>query len=162
MTGGAALDAGVVEAAFGDASSPGRLEVVRTSPTVLVDGAHNPNGVEALVAALGESFAFDRLVGVVAIMNDKDPEAMLGVLEPALDEIVITHAATSRSLDVDELAEIAEDVFGPDRVHRAERLDEAVSLAVERAEAEAERGAGVIVTGSLYLVAEARILLGRP
>ncbi|HEY0119976.1 MAG TPA: folylpolyglutamate synthase/dihydrofolate synthase family protein [Cellulomonas sp.] len=162
LTGGAALDAGVVEAAFGDASSPGRLEVVRTSPTVLVDGAHNPNGAEALVAALGEAFAFDRLVGVVAVMNDKDPERLLGVLEPALDEIVVTHAGTSRSMDVDELAEIAEEVFGPDRVHRAERLDDALTLAVERAESEVEHGAGVLVTGSLYLVAEARILLGRP
>ncbi len=162
LTGGAALDGGVVEVAFADASSPGRLEVVRSSPTVLVDGAHNPHGMEALVAALAESFAFERVVGVVAIMNDKDPEAMLGILEPVLDEVVVTRASTSRSLDVDELAEIAEDVFGPDRVHRAERLDAAIALAVERAEAEAERGAGVLVTGSLYVVAEARILLGRP
>ena len=162
ITGGAALDAGVVEAAFGDATSPGRLEVVRASPTVLVDGAHNPNGMEALVAALGEAFGFDRLVGVVAVMNDKDPEALLGILEPALDEVVITHASSSRSLDVDDLAELAEEVFGPDRVHRAERLDDAIALAVERAEAEAERGAGVLITGSLYLVGEARVLLGRP
>jgi dihydrofolate synthase/folylpolyglutamate synthase len=162
ITGGAALDAGVVEAAFGDATSPGRLEVIRASPTVLVDGAHNPNGMEALVAALGEAFGFDRLVGVVAVMNDKDPEALLGILEPALDEVVITHASSSRSLDVDDLAELAEEVFGPDRVHRAERLDDAIALAVERAEAEAERGAGVLITGSLYLVGEARVLLGRP
>ena len=162
LTGGAALSGEVVEAAFGDATSPGRLEVVRTSPTVLVDGAHNPNGVEALVSALGEAFAFDRLVGVVAVMADKDAEGMLGILEPALDEIVVTHASTSRSWDLDDLAEIAEEVFGPDRVHRTERLDDAISLAVERAEAEAEHGAGVLVTGSLYLVAEARILLGRP
>jgi len=162
LTGGAALDGGVVEAAFADMSSPGRLEVVRSSPTVVVDGAHNPSGVEALVAALDESFAFERIVGVVAIMSDKDPDAMLGLLEPVLDEVVVTHASTSRSMDVDELAEIAEDVFGPDRVHRAERLDDAIALAVERAESGVERGGGVVVTGSLYLVAEARILLGRP
>ncbi len=162
ITGGAALDGAVVETAFDDASSPGRLEVVRTSPTVLVDGAHNPNGVQALVAALAEAFAFDRLVGVVAVMDDKDVEGMLGLLEPALDEIVVTHAATSRSMDVDQLAEIAEEVFGPDRVHRTERLDDAIALAVELAESEVERGAGVLVTGSLYVVAEARVLLGRP
>lgn len=51
--GGGALDGGVVEAAFADVTSPGRLEVVRTSPTVLVDAAHNPGGAEALVDALG-------------------------------------------------------------------------------------------------------------
>jgi dihydrofolate synthase/folylpolyglutamate synthase len=162
LTGGAALSGEVVEAAFADVSSPGRLEVVRSSPTIVVDGAHNPNGVEALVAGLTEAFAFTRVVGVVAVMSDKDPEAMLGLLEPVLDEVVVTHASTPRSLDVDDLAAVAEDVFGPDRVHRAERLDDAIALAVERAEGEVERGAGVLVTGSLYLVAEARVLLGRP
>ncbi len=161
LTGGAALAGEVVEAAFGDVTSPGRLEVVRSSPTVVVDGAHNPNGTAALVAALDEAFAFSRVVGVFAVMNDKDPEAMLGLLEPVLAEVVVTRASTSRSMDVDDLAQIAQDVFGPDRVHRAERLDEAVALAVERAESEVERGAGVVVTGSLYLVAEARVLLGR-
>lgn len=161
LTGGAALTGEVVEAAFADVTSPGRLEVVRSSPTVLVDGAHNPNGTQALVSALEEAFAFTRVVGVFAVMNDKDAEAMLGLLEPVLAEVVVTHAATARSMDVDELEQIAQDVFGPDRVHRAERLDEAVALAVERAESEVERGAGVVVTGSLYLVAEARVLLGR-
>jgi len=161
MTGGAALDAGVVETAFADMSSPGRLEVVRASPTIVVDGAHNPHGVEALAAALDESFAFSRIVGVIGVMADKDVEAMLGELEPVLDEVVITHAATSRSMDVDELTALAGEVFGPERVHRAERLDDAIAQAVDLAESGVERGAGVVVTGSIYLVAEARILLGR-
>lgn len=161
LTGGAALSAEVVEAAFADVDSPGRLEVVRSSPTVVVDGAHNPDGTAALVAALTEAFAFERVVGVFAVMADKDPEAMLGLLEPVLAEVVVTHASTSRSMDVDALAAIAEEVFGADRVHRAERLDDALALAVERAESEVDRGAGVLVTGSLYLVAEARVLLGR-
>jgi dihydrofolate synthase/folylpolyglutamate synthase len=161
VTGGAALSGEVVEVAFADAESPGRLEVVRSSPTIVVDGAHNPSGVAALVDALDEAFAFERLVGVLAVMADKDPESMLGLLEPVLAEIVVTRASTSRAMDVDELAEIAEEVFGSDRVHRAERLDNAIALAVERAESEMERGTGVLVTGSLYLVAEARLLLGR-
>ncbi len=161
VTGGAALSAEVVEAAFADAESPGRLEVVRSSPTIVVDGAHNPHGMAALVGALDEAFAFERLVGVFAVLADKDPEAMLGLLEPVLAEIVVTRASTSRAMDVDELAETAQEVFGSDRVHRAERLDNAIALAVERAESEMERGTGVLVTGSLYLVAEARLLLGR-
>jgi dihydrofolate synthase/folylpolyglutamate synthase len=162
LTGGGALDGDVVGAAFADVTSPGRLEVVRSSPTVLVDGAHNPAGVEAMVAALDEAFAFERLVGVVGVMADKDPEAMLGLLEPVLAEVVVTHAGSPRALDVAELADLARDVFGEDRVHVAERLDEAIAVAVERAESEVERGAGVLVTGSLLLVAEARVLLGRP
>ncbi|BDO42664.1 folylpolyglutamate synthase/dihydrofolate synthase family protein [Cellulomonas sp. NTE-D12] len=162
LTGGGALGGDVVGAAFADVSSPGRLEVVRSSPTVLVDGAHNPAGMEAMVAALDEAFAFERLVGVVGVMADKDPEAMLGLLEPVLAEVVVTHAGSPRAMDVQDLADLAYDVFGEDRVHVVERLDEAIALAVERAESEVERGAGVLVTGSLLLVAEARVLLGRP
>ena len=162
LTGGAALGGDLVGAAFEDMTSPGRLEIVRTSPTVLVDGAHNPAGMEALVAGLREAFVFERMVGVVGVMADKDPEAMLGLLEPVLDEVVVTHAASARAMDVQDLADLAYEVFGEDRVHVAERLDEALALAVDRAESEAEHGAGVLVTGSLLLVAEARVLLGRP
>ena len=161
LTGGAALDGAVVEAAFGDVTSPGRLEVVRSSPTVLVDGAHNPAGAEALASAVEEAFAFQRLVGVVGVMADKDPEGILAALEPLLDEVVVTQASGARALDADDLAEIAVDVFGEDRVHVAARLPDALDTAVQRAEGEVERGAGVLVTGSILLVAEARVLLGR-
>jgi len=162
VSGGAALDGDVMGAAFADVDSPGRLEVVRTSPTVLVDAAHNPAGVAALVEAVEEAFEFTRLVGVVGVLSDKDPENILAGLEPLLAEIVITHVSSPRSMDVHDLAEIAIDVFGEDRVHVEERLDAAIDLAVARAESEEDYGAGVLVTGSVVLVAEARILLGRP
>ena len=70
-------------------------------------------------------------------------------------------STSARSLDVDELAEVARDVFGEDRVHVAERLDDALDLAVARAELTGEpRGTGVLATGSVVLVAEVRVLLG--
>ncbi|MDM8083581.1 folylpolyglutamate synthase/dihydrofolate synthase family protein [Cellulomonas cellasea] len=162
VTGGAALDASVVEAGFGSVTSPGRLEVVRTSPTILVDGAHNPAGAEALAGAVEEAFDFTSLVGVVGVMADKDPENILAALEPLLAEVVVTRASTDRALDVVDLAEVAIDVFGEDRVHVAERLDEAIDLAATRAESLEDYGSGVLVTGSILLVAEARVLLGRP
>lgn len=161
MAGGGALDAAVVEVAFADVDSPGRLELVRSSPTVLVDGAHNPAGAEALVAAVEEAFAFQSVVGVVGVMADKDPENILAVLEPALDHVVVTRASSPRAMEVDDLAEIARDVFGEDRVHVRERLDDAVTLAADLAERDVERGAAVLVTGSILLVAEARTLFGR-
>ncbi|MBD8060498.1 bifunctional folylpolyglutamate synthase/dihydrofolate synthase [Cellulomonas sp. JH27-2] len=161
VAGGGALQPGIVEAAFADVDSPGRLEIVRTSPTVIVDGAHNPAGVEAMVASLDEAFAFQRVVGVVGVMADKDPEGILSILEPVLDEIVVTAAGNTRAMAPDELGEVAVDVFGEDRVHVVERLDEAVDLAAGLAERDVERGAAVLVTGSILLVAEARILLGR-
>ena len=161
VAGGGALQPGIVEAAFADVDSPGRLEIVRTSPTVIVDGAHNPAGVEAMVGSLDEAFAFQRVVGVVGVMADKDPEGILSILEPVLDEIVVTAAGNTRAMAPDELGEVAVDVFGEDRVHVVERLDEAIDLAAGLAERDVERGAAVLVTGSILLVAEARILLGR-
>jgi dihydrofolate synthase/folylpolyglutamate synthase len=165
LRGGGTLDGGVVEAAFAQMDSPGRLELVRSSPTILVDAAHNVAGAEALAEALGEAFAFERLVGVVGILDDKEAEHILAMLEPVLDEVVVTRSSSPRAIPVDELAEVARDVFGEDRVHPVERLDEAVARAVDLAEANLEgsmTGAGVLVTGSITLVAEARTLLGRP
>lgn len=162
--GGVALPGDAVENALAGVTSPGRMELVRTSPTVLVDAAHNPAGAEAAVATLTEAFAFERLVGVLGVMADKDVEGILGVLEPVLDEIVVTHSASPRALDLDELAERAREVFGEDRVHVAERLDDALALAVERAESQAQgvgTGAGVIALGSVVLAAEVRALVGR-
>jgi len=161
VTGGAALDPGVVEAAFAGASSPGRLEVIRSSPVIVVDGAHNPAGVRAMVGAIDEAFALTRVVGVVGIMADKDVEGILAELEPLLAEVVVTQAGGDRAMNPDDLAQIAEDVFGPDRVHVAARLDDAIDLAVQRAEGEVDRGSAVLVTGSIMLVAQARVLLGR-
>ncbi|MBZ2196034.1 bifunctional folylpolyglutamate synthase/dihydrofolate synthase [Ruania sp. N2-46] len=165
FTGGGALDGGVVEAAFADVDSPGRLEVVRRSPTVLVDAAHNPAGAQVLVDALGEAFAFHRLVGVVGIMADKDAEGILSVLEPALDEIVITRSSSMRSMDIDDLADIARDIFDEDRVHTAEHVGEAVALAADLTEQgdsdQIASGTGVLVAGSVILAAEARALFRR-
>src|SRR5690606_36116213 len=120
---GGALAAEAIEAAFADVTSPGRLEVVRSSPTVVVDAAHNPAGIEAAVAAVDEAFAFTRLVGVVGVLDDKDAEQILAAFEPALAEVVVTRSSSPRSYEVDELGDIADDVFGEDRVHRVERLD---------------------------------------
>lgn len=159
-----ALDGAVVEAAFGDVTSPGRLEVVRASPAVLVDAAHNPHGVAALAEAVEEAFAFERLVGVVGVLADKDAEQILAGLEPLLAEVVVTRSSSERAMDVTDLAEVAVEVFGEDRVHTAERLDEAIALAADLAEGGVQgspTGAGVLVTGSVTMAAEARVLLGR-
>lgn len=162
LSDGQPLDPEIVAAAFAAVDSPGRLELLRTSPTILVDAAHNPAGAEALVGAIEEAFDFTRLVGVVGILEDKDAESVLSALEPLLAEIVITRSTSVRALDVTDLAELAEEVFGEDRVHAVERLDDAIDLAVERAESEEPYGSGVLITGSITLAAEARILLGRP
>src|SRR5690606_31741160 len=85
-----ALSGGTVEAGFAAVTSPGRMEVVRTSPLILVDAAHNPAGVDALAEAIEESFAFDYLVGVVCVLSDKDSDGILAGLESLLDHVVVT------------------------------------------------------------------------
>jgi dihydrofolate synthase/folylpolyglutamate synthase len=158
------LDVDLVRAAFASVRSPGRLEIVRTAPTVLLDAAHNPHGVAATVAALGEAFDFRRLVAVVAVLADKDVTGMLEQLEPAVDELVVTQNSSLRGLPADDLAALAVPIFGADRVTVAPRLDDAIEAAVGLAEQTSEgavlSGAGVLVIGSVVTAGEARDLLG--
>ena len=120
-------------------SSPGRLEVVRRSPTVLLDAAHNPHGIEAALEAVQDAFTFSPLIGVVGVMADKDVDEIVRLLEPVLAEIVCTQNSTPRSMPAAELGEIADDVFGADRVTVVRRLDDAI----ERAIAFADAGGGL-------------------
>ena len=76
------LDIEAVREGFATTSSPGRLERVRNAPTVLLDAAHNPHGMAATVTALQEEFAFSQLVGVLAVLGDKDAAGLLELLEP--------------------------------------------------------------------------------
>jgi dihydrofolate synthase/folylpolyglutamate synthase len=161
---GEPLDVELVREAFEQVTSPGRLEVVRRSPTIVLDAAHNPHGAEALVAALEDSFTFSPLIGVVAVMADKDYEGVLSLLEPAMAALVCTRNSSSRSLPADELAEVARGIFGIDRVYVAPRLDDAIDRAATLAEeggvlGEAIGSGGVLVTGSVVTVGDARRLL---
>jgi dihydrofolate synthase / folylpolyglutamate synthase len=127
---------------------------------VLLDAAHNPAGAAATVAAIQESFSFTRLVGVIAIMADKDARGMLEALEPVLDELVVTQNSSIRCLPAGQLAELAEDVFGADRVSAEPRLADALDIGIRLAEATGDLGgAGVLVTGSVVTVGEARRML---
>ena len=156
----------VVKDAFAEVTSPGRLEVVRRSPTIVLDAAHNPHGAAALVAALEDSFTFSPLIGVVGVMADKDYDGLLSVLEPAFAHIVCTQNSTARALPAHELAEVARGIFGQDRVGEAASLVDAIDQATTLAEAggvfgEGLGSGGVLVTGSVITVGEARALLHR-
>jgi len=153
------LDPDVVRDGFAKVTSPGRLEVVRRSPTVLVDAAHNPAGMTALVAALEDSFAFTRLVGVVGIFADKEPATMLEILEPLLEHVVVTRNSSPRSMSPRELGALATEIFGEDRVTVVQDLPDALEQAVTIAETDG-LGGGVLVTGSVITAADARMLLG--
>jgi len=153
------LDIEVVRAAFASVTSPGRMEVVRRSPTVILDGAHNPAGAAALAAALDEAFSFQRLVAVVSVLSDKDAAGLLEALDPVVDSVVVTTNSSPRALPVDDLAAIAVDMLGESRVDVEARLDDAIEAAVTAAEEDGSVSGGVLVTGSIVTVGEARRLL---
>ncbi|MER7998801.1 folylpolyglutamate synthase/dihydrofolate synthase family protein [Streptomyces sp. NPDC095613] len=156
------LDVDTVRKAFAAVSSPGRLEVVRRSPTVVLDAAHNPAGARAAAAAVTEAFGFSRLVGVVGASDGKDARGVLEALEPICAELVVTQNSSHRAMDADALAAVAVEVFGEERVQVEPRLDDALEEAITLAEDEGEfAGAGVLVTGSVITVGEARLLLMR-
>ncbi|MFF3667706.1 bifunctional folylpolyglutamate synthase/dihydrofolate synthase [Microtetraspora malaysiensis] len=149
----------LVRQAFAQVTSPGRLEVVRRGPTVVLDAAHNPGGMEASVDAISESFGFTRLIAVVAVMADKDVDTLLELLEPIVEEVVVTRNTSPRSMSSEDLAARAESVFGADRVHEVARLDDAIDLAVGLADQGDEFGSGVLITGSVVTAGDARVLL---
>jgi dihydrofolate synthase/folylpolyglutamate synthase len=154
------LDPELVRRAFAQVSSPGRLEVIRRGPTVVVDAAHNPGAMESVVQAMEESFGFSRLVAVLAVMADKDVTGVLELLEPIVEEIVVTRNSSPRSMDPEELAAVAEGIFGSERVHEVARIDDAIDIALGLAEETGEYGgSGVLITGSVVTVGDARTLL---
>lgn len=155
-----------VREAFAELVLPGRLERVRSAPTVLLDAAHNPHGARALAATITEEFAFRRLAAVVGVMADKDARGILEELEPAVSDIVVTRNSSSRAMPLDELNDLAISIFGEERVYAEPSLDTAVETAVALVEEaddpeEPLAGGGVLVTGSVVTVGEARTLFGK-
>ncbi|MBO0883701.1 MAG: bifunctional folylpolyglutamate synthase/dihydrofolate synthase [Mycobacterium sp.] len=164
------LDVDAVRAGFAAVTSPGRLERMRSSPTVFLDAAHNPAGAAALAQTLSAEFDFRFLVGVVSVLADKDVDGILAALEPVLSQIVVTHNGSPRALDVEQLALAAQQRFGPDRVITAENLHDAIDAATAlvddafadgQVEGDAHSGTGIVITGSVVTAGAARTLFGR-
>jgi dihydrofolate synthase/folylpolyglutamate synthase len=157
-----ALNPDVIREGFAQVHFPGRLELVRRSPAVVLDAAHNPHGARAASAAITEAFAFAPLIGVIAVMVDKDAWGILEGFEEIMNHVVITQvASTSRGMPAEVLGELAKEVFGESRVSVVPRLDDAIDRAVALAEADVVGSAGVLITGSVVAIGEARTLLVR-
>ena len=150
------LERDVLEEGLAQAKSPGRLQVVRTEPTVIVDAAHNPHGAEALSRAVMSSFQFPTLVVVFGVLADKDARGIVEALDPIADYFVVTQPHSERARAVEDLADTVVQLAGPDRTSWRGSLSEAIDLAVEQA---GDDG-GVLITGSVAMVGEAMELLG--
>ncbi|GAA2109495.1 folylpolyglutamate synthase/dihydrofolate synthase family protein [Kocuria atrinae] len=150
---------------LGAVTSPGRLELARKAPPVLLDAAHNPHGLKASAQAVRESFTFAKLNLVVGILREKDVETMLRVLAEEYSEYELelwcSHSRSPRAIPPEELADIAADMgFDEDMVHAQDRLDDAIASAVQDAADRQEFDGAILITGSITVVGEARALLG--
>lgn len=158
------LNADLVRQGFAATSSPGRLELVRSAPSILVDAGHNPEGIRVSADAVKESFGFTRLVLMVGILQEKDAEAMLYTMREEygdmVEDLCITQSSSPRAIPAGELANMAMNAGWPEEdIHVTEDLEDAVEWSVGRAEAGEDLGGGVLVTGSITLVGEISLLL---
>lgn len=154
------LDQDAVRSGFAAATSPGRFEIVRRDPTVILDAAHNPHGARTLANTLQEEFTFGRVIAVVGVFADKDARGIFEEIKEVVDGVIVTQSSSPRALPTEELAKIAREVLGVDRVF----VEPNLRNAIERAIADAnhpmeEESVGVLITGSVITVGEARGIL---
>jgi dihydrofolate synthase / folylpolyglutamate synthase len=144
------LDRDAVRLALGAATSPGRLEVAARRPLVILDGAHNPAAARALADALPDTFTWDRLHLVMGVFADKDLDGIVGPLAPLADAGYAAAVESVRALPPHEVADamIAHDIPTETFTTVRDALDAAASAASD--------GDLILVTGSLYTVADAR------
>ena len=159
----APLDEDLVREGFAKVISPGRLEILRTSPTVMVDAAHNPHSAKSLATALETSFTFVGVIAVLGMLGSKDAVGFLEALSPVVSQVVTTEPMSPRALPAIELARLASEVLGAERVTIGGDLMSALEEAIGLADSSGEYGGvGIIVTGSVVLVGDTIRLLSDP
>lgn len=154
------LDYEAVLAGFANVQSPGRCEVLHRDPTIIIDAAHNPHGAKALTETIQSEFTFDEVIGVFAAMGDKDVLGALVELEKVMNSIIVTKNSSSRSMSVNDVESLAIKVFGAERVFSADSLDLAIEKAIKDSiRPLSEDTIGILITGSVVTVGEARTLV---
>ena len=154
------LDIDAVRSGFAAVASPGRCEVVHRDPTVILDAAHNPHGARALAETLKAEFNFDEIIAVVGILGDKDAAGIFKELESIVDHVIVTQSSSDRAMASSEVKKIASSIFGADRVFEISDLSQALDKAVKDSiRPLSEETVGVIVTGSVVTVGQARTYL---
>ncbi|HXW16954.1 MAG TPA: folylpolyglutamate synthase/dihydrofolate synthase family protein [Candidatus Acidoferrales bacterium] len=145
-----AIDAHAIERGIAGVQWPGRLERVSEQPVVYLDGAHNPAAARELRAFWDDQLAGRRIILIYGAMRDKAVDEIAGVLFPRAEHVILTQPRQSRALSVDVLSQVA-----GYHAAKSESIADA-SRAIERARQLAGSDGVVFITGSLYLVGEAR------
>ena len=154
------LDLDAVKSGFAAATSPGRFEIVRRDPTVILDAAHNPHGAKTLANTLQEEFTFGRVIAVVGVFADKDAVGIFNEIKDVIDGVIVTQSSSPRALPAQELAKVARAFIDSDRIF----VEPDLKTAIEKALSDAnhpleEETVGVLITGSVITVGEARAIL---
>ncbi len=159
---GVQLDSDLVRSAFSKVRSPGRCEVIHRDPTVIIDAAHNPHGAKAITNTINSEFDFETVIGVVAVLGDKDAVGILAELSQVVDYLVVSQSSSPRALPANELAKIAAQFFTPEQIEVIPELRGAITYATEKANLANQVNEGVsavLVTGSVVSAGEARAIV---
>jgi dihydrofolate synthase / folylpolyglutamate synthase len=152
-----ALDEAAVAAAAADVRVPGRLHEIDQEPLTLLDGAHNPDGIAALVESIQEIVNDgQKIVAVISILDDKDAAGMLRALLPLCEALILTSSHNPRALPPPTLQSLAKQLAGP-----PSEIVRDPHAAVRHARELAGPSGVVLVTGSIYLVADVLAPAGR-
>jgi len=159
---GVQLDSELVRSAFSKVRSPGRCEVIHRDPTVIIDAAHNPHGAKAITTTINSEFDFETVIGVVAVLGDKDAAGILAECSQVVDYLVVSQSSTARALPANDLAMIAKQFFAPEQIEVIPELRGAITYATEKANLSNQVNDGVsavLITGSVVTAGEARMIV---
>jgi dihydrofolate synthase/folylpolyglutamate synthase len=154
------LNPDAIAEAFETFNMPGRLEIIRRSPTVVLDIAHNPAGAQILANGLVTSMNFKSLICVLGVLEDKNASGIVEELTHLVDHWIVTTAPSPRAISADDLAADVVSAVGSSRVEVIPKFDQAVEAAIAAADL-IGAGSGVLITGSATTAGRARALLGR-
>jgi dihydrofolate synthase/folylpolyglutamate synthase len=134
---------------------PGRMEMICDDPRIMIDGAHNAASINALIHAIGQNIPYDSMVIIFGCNNDKDIPGMLDKLQYGADKVIFTRSTSAKATPPEDLADMYTEICGK-MCQCAGGLDEAMQLA----RSAVSREDLICVTGSFYLVGEAKIRFG--
>ncbi|MFW6122485.1 MAG: bifunctional folylpolyglutamate synthase/dihydrofolate synthase [Petrotogales bacterium] len=144
----------ILEGVF-TAFNPGRMEIISEEPIILLDGAHNPVGMEMLKKTLEEDFEYDRLILVIGILKDKNIQQMLSTIVPLSDMIMVTKSKNIRACEPEKLKNVIEKLGYKKELF----VHDTITKAIEHAKSKAKKNDIICISGSLFTVGEARTYL---
>jgi dihydrofolate synthase/folylpolyglutamate synthase len=131
---------------------PGRMEMICEDPRILIDGAHNAASVRALMYAIGQSIPYDSMIVIFGCNEDKDAKGMLQELQFGADKVVFTRSNSAKAMSPDELVEMYAAISGK-MCQSAPAIGEALRLAKSAVDKEDL----ICITGSFYLIGQAKV-----